>query len=40
MKNDNRFFFESENSAVENGYHPCGHCMKEKYKNWKYGPVR
>ncbi|MBP6022666.1 Ada metal-binding domain-containing protein [Ferruginibacter sp.] len=37
MHNANRVFFESENSAVENEYRPCGHCMKEKYKNWKDG---
>jgi methylphosphotriester-DNA--protein-cysteine methyltransferase len=39
MKKENRVFFESENNALENGYRPCGHCMKEKYKNWINGPV-
>ncbi|NOT91267.1 Ada metal-binding domain-containing protein [Ferruginibacter sp.] len=39
MHKQNRIFFESENSAGKNGYRPCGHCMKEKYKNWKDGSV-
>ncbi|WP_462254098.1 Ada metal-binding domain-containing protein [Ferruginibacter sp.] len=39
MKKENRVFFESEKTAIKNGYRPCGHCMKEKYKNWKDGSV-
>jgi len=35
MKKGNRTLFESENEAVANSYRPCGHCMKDKYKNWK-----
>jgi methylphosphotriester-DNA--protein-cysteine methyltransferase len=35
MKKENRVFFVTEKEAVENGYRPCGHCMKEKYKIWK-----
>jgi methylphosphotriester-DNA--protein-cysteine methyltransferase len=35
MKRENRVFFSSENEAVENGFRPCGHCMKEKYQKWK-----
>ncbi|MBL1220716.1 metal-binding protein [Chryseobacterium sp. L7] len=35
MKRENRVFFVSENEALENNYRPCGHCMKEKYKQWK-----
>lgn len=34
MKRDNRVFFASENEAVENGFRPCGHCMKEAYWIW------
>lgn len=39
MKRENRIFFVTENEAVKNGYRPCGHCMKEKYKAWKNGIV-
>lgn len=39
IKMENRVFFESEKNALENGYRPCGYCMKEKYKNWKDGSV-
>ena len=35
MKKENRVFFISENEAVNNGYRPCGHCLKNKYKHWK-----
>jgi methylphosphotriester-DNA--protein-cysteine methyltransferase len=35
MKKENRIFFSSEKEAIENGYRPCGHCMKEKYERWK-----
>jgi methylphosphotriester-DNA--protein-cysteine methyltransferase len=37
MKRDNRVFFGSEKEAVQAGYRPCGHCMKEKYDKWKKG---
>lgn len=32
MKRENRIFFSSESEALEKGYRPCGHCMREKYK--------
>ena len=35
MKEENRFFFSSEQEALNNGYRPCGHCMIEKYEIWK-----
>ena len=35
MKTKNRVFFQSEEEAAQNGYRPCGHCMKEKYTIWK-----
>ena len=35
MKKENRVFFLSEKNAVANGYRPCKHCMKAKYKTWK-----
>ncbi len=34
MKQQNRVFFVSEDEALENGYRPCGHCMKHNYKKW------
>jgi hypothetical protein len=35
MKMENRVFFSSAEQAEENGYRPCGHCLKENYKNWQ-----
>lgn len=37
MKRENRVFFSSESETIENGFRPCGHCMKEKYQKWKNG---
>lgn len=34
MKRSNRVFFKSENEAIDEGYRPCGNCMKKKYKTW------
>lgn len=39
MKRENRVFFLTENEATENGFRPCGHCMKTEYKNWKNGLI-
>ncbi len=35
MKKENRIFFTNEKEALQNKFRPCGHCMKEAYKNWK-----
>jgi methylphosphotriester-DNA--protein-cysteine methyltransferase len=35
MKTKNRVFFISEREAIEKGYRPCGHCMKDAYKKWQ-----
>jgi len=35
MKVEHRVFFRDQTDAVSNGYRPCGHCMWEKYKEWK-----
>lgn len=32
-------FFLSENEARQNGFRPCGHCMKTEYQNWKNGLI-
>lgn len=35
MKKENRVFFTSEEEAIQQGFRPCGHCMKNKYQKWK-----
>lgn len=35
MKKENRIFFKDEKEAIAAGYRPCGHCLSEKYKQWK-----
>lgn len=37
MKKSNRVFFVSEPEAIQNGYRPCGHCLRRTYKKWKDG---
>lgn len=39
MKRENRVFFISENKAIRNGFRPCGHCMRLKYKKWNNGLI-
>jgi len=36
MKKENRVFFRSENEALQQGFRPCAHCMKDAYKKWKH----
>ena len=33
MKIENRVFFISEKEAINQGYRPCGHCMKSEVSN-------
>ncbi|MCX2678651.1 metal-binding protein [Galbibacter sp. EGI 63066] len=40
MKRENRVFFATEQEADDNGFRPCGHCMKDKYKKWKDGFIQ
>ena len=35
MNTENRVFFKDESQARENGYRPCGHCMRASYLKWK-----
>ena len=35
LKVKNRVFFANEKEAIENGYRPCGHCMRKAYQLWK-----
>lgn len=37
MKRENRVFFQSVTEAIENGFRPCGHCLKDEYQKWKHG---
>ncbi len=39
LKPENRVFFASATEAVEAGYRPCGHCMKQAYQQWKTGAI-
>lgn len=36
MLKKHRIFFATEQSAKEQGYRPCGHCMKDAYKKWRH----
>lgn len=36
MKRENRVFFVNEAEAINNGFRPCGSCMKDKYRKWTY----
>jgi methylphosphotriester-DNA--protein-cysteine methyltransferase len=40
MKTENRIFFQDENEAIASGFRPCGHCMREKYVEWKNQQVK
>lgn len=35
MKKSNRIFFYSEEEAVDLGFRPCGHCLRNQYVSWK-----
>ena len=35
MKNKNRVFFKTETEAIAAGFRPCGHCMRDQYRQWK-----
>lgn len=39
MKRENRVFFSSETEAIEKGFRPCGHCLRDKYQKWKNGLI-
>jgi methylphosphotriester-DNA--protein-cysteine methyltransferase len=40
LKEANRIFFASEREAIENGFRPCGHCMKTAYQQWIYSATK
>ncbi len=35
MLDQNRIFFSSEEEALQQGFRPCGHCMRAAYLIWK-----
>jgi methylphosphotriester-DNA--protein-cysteine methyltransferase len=35
MKKENRVFFKNEEDAINFGFRPCGHCLRNKYAHWK-----
>jgi methylphosphotriester-DNA--protein-cysteine methyltransferase len=35
MKKENRVFFKTEVEAMNLGFRPCGHCMKNEFGKWK-----
>jgi methylphosphotriester-DNA--protein-cysteine methyltransferase len=40
MKRENRVFFTSAAEAVAHGYRPCGHCMRNEYRQYKNGLIQ
>ena len=39
MKKVNRVFFESEADAIQQGFRPCGHCLRYQFIKWKDGNI-
>lgn len=39
MKKNNRVFFNDVLDALQHGFRPCGHCLKEDFKKWKDGRI-
>ena len=35
MKIENRVFFKNETEAIQLGFRPCGHCLRDRYIHWK-----
>jgi len=35
MKSKNRIFFKTKTEALAAGFRPCGHCMRDDYRQWK-----
>ena len=40
MKKANRIFFATESEALQNGYRPCGNCMRQAYQQRKHGAIK
>jgi methylphosphotriester-DNA--protein-cysteine methyltransferase len=39
MKKTNRVFFINATEATRAGFRPCGHCMREQFKEWKRASI-
>lgn len=39
MKKENRVFFSSAAEALQFGFRPCAHCLKNDYIKWKNGLI-
>lgn len=39
MKSVNRVFFSNKEAAKNEGYRPCGRCMRVDYLKWKNGLI-
>ncbi len=37
LKPENRVFFSTEKEAINSGFRPCGHCMRQAFNEWKQG---
>lgn len=35
MMKKNRVFFKNETEAIQLGFRPCGHCMRDQYLKWR-----
>jgi len=35
MKIKNRVFFKTETEAIQSGFRPCGHCIRDRFLQWK-----
>lgn len=35
MNKGNRIFFKSFQQAIDQGFRPCGHCLKDHYRHYK-----
>lgn len=40
MSKNNRVFFANAEEAVQLGFRPCGHCMRDAYQTWKNGFIQ
>jgi methylphosphotriester-DNA--protein-cysteine methyltransferase len=39
IRKENRVFFSTEKEAIDMGFRPCGHCLRSKFKKWKYETI-
>jgi len=39
MKRQSRVFFSTEAEAIDIGFRPCGHCMRDLYNVWRNADI-